>query len=77
MFYTNLSEGYFTDGIAGLAPGQTVEIETGKETPKVTDAWKAGWLAQSQSLPINASLVPLLANAEVVKIVSKPKTSVK
>jgi hypothetical protein len=76
-FYTNIKDGYFTDAIIGLAPGETSEIETGKETQKVDMAWKGGWLAKSQNAPENAVLVPVLAEKKAVKIEAKPKTVVK
>ena len=76
-FYTNIKDGYFTDAIIGLAPGETSEIETGKETQKVDAAWKGGWLAKSQNAPENAVMAPLLAEKKAVKIEAKPKTSAK
>ena len=72
-FFTNSGTGYFTDSLAGLLPGQTVEIEKGKETKTMDAAFHGGWLSRSENKPDNAKMVPLLAVKPVTEINAKPK----
>jgi len=76
MYFTNTKEGIFTDGIASILPGCTVQVEKGKETAKMDAAWRKGWLDKSETLQEGAKLTPLIADKPVtVATNSKPKTT--
>jgi len=74
MFFTNTGAGNFTDAVINLRPGECIEIEDGKESKLVDEAWKGGWLNKTHGKPDGAKDGVLLAKKPVtVATNAKPK----